>query len=214
MKKFIKGIINREFLISISCLMLVQEFNFYFVKFVQNNYHTLLTVVDEKIPFIPYFIYPYNIFYPFVFLCFYYTFTKDKEKYYQGIIAGIIGFMICTIIYIIYPTVMIRPDIINADLLTKLIIDITYKIDTPALNCFPSIHCLFCFQTIYTTYLSKKIPLKNKNIILTISLLIILSTLFVKQHYVYDLIASLVLCLLCNFIVYLFKLDKYVYKNR
>lgn len=204
-KAFFRNIRKKDFLISISCLMIIQALIYYFIKFYQTDYHYFNSIIDSKIPFIPLSVYIYNIFYPFVFLVFYYIFCKDKKTYYNGIIAGIIGYLICDIIFYMYPTMMIRNDIstINMDFLTAFVVKLTYLYDEPPLNCFPSIHCLFCFQVIVTTILSKNI--KNKIIINIISLLIIISTLLVKQHYFYDVIAAFVVCIISNLFVYIIK---------
>ena len=203
-KEFFKNIMNKDFLISISCLMKLQALIYYFIKFCQSDYHYF---IDSKIPFIPLSVYIYDIFYPFVFLIFYYIFCKDKKTYYNGIIAGIIGYLICDIIFYMYPTIMVRNDIsgVNMDFLTSLVVKITYLYDEPPLNCFPSIHCLFCFQVIVTTIFSKNIKVKNKIIISIISLLIIISTLLVKQHYFYDVIGALIICIISNIALYITK---------
>jgi len=138
---------------------------------------------------------------PFMFLTLLYLFKHDEKTYMKGIISGIIGFIICDIIYLYYPTIMLRPPIPETNALTNLILKITYFFDTPAVNCFPSIHCLFCFQIIFSYLKTKQISLKSKILTIIYSLLIILSTVLVKQHYVFDIISALLICLITNFIV-------------
>ncbi len=204
MKKAIKGffreIKSKDFLISISVLMLLQAIIFALIKYLQVNYHVILSPIDNKIPFIPHFIYIYNIFYPFVFITLYYVFLKDKKKYYRGIIAGTIGYLICDIIFLTYPTIMIRPEVMydKLDVITGFIVKVTYFIDNPALNCFPSIHCLFCFQAAYTTLVANGISKKKKAIITFILLLISISTVLVKQHYFYDVLGAFVVFIISN----------------
>ena len=202
-KDFFKEIKNKDFLISIFCLMIMQAIIFTLIKYLQFDYHYGLAKIDNMIPFIPHFIYIYNLFYPFVFVVLYYIFCNDKEKYYQGILAGTIGYLISDIIFLVYPTFMIRPDVIydKLDFLTGLIIKTTYYIDNPALNCFPSIHCLFCFQVAYTAFVSKNIEKEKKIIITTISLLIATSTVLVKQHYFYDILGAFIVFVISNLIV-------------
>ena len=99
---------------------------------------------------------------------------------------------------------MIRPDIpTNLDWLTYNFLKITYMVDTPALDSLPSIHCLFCFQTAYTFITSKNIILKKKIIILVMALLISISTVLVKEHYAYDILAALIVFIIANIITYL-----------
>ncbi len=211
---YLKLVKDKNFLITISFFTIVQPLCFLIIKIFQNDYHTFNTVFDNNIPFVPYFIYIYNLFYFFVIFSFYYIFCKDKKKYYQGALSSIIATIICYIIYVIYPVEIIRPEISNnvANIFTTFILKVTYYFDTPAINCFPSIHCLFCFQIIFTTINSKNINIKNKTVICIISFLIALSTLLVKQHYVYDMLSALILSFITNLIVILIKLDNKIFK--
>ena len=193
---------NKKFLISIASLMLSQAFFYWFLKFFQNNPNYINFSLDQKIPLIPSFIYIYNTFYPFIFLAFYFLFKNDEETYFKGIISGIIGFLLCDIIYLYFPTIMQRsiiPETTN--FITDFVLRITYFFDTPALNCFPSIHCLFCFQVIFSYLKTKSIKGKHKIPIVVISLLIIISTVLVKQHYAVDIIGALLVCIITNLLV-------------
>ena len=200
MKEYFKNMKDRKFIISIILMLVTQQFTYAFLKLFQSNFHVFDHIIDMKIPFIPQFIIIYNLFYPVVFFFFYNMFNKDKDTYYKGIIAGILGFIIADIIFLLYPTIMIRPDItnLNIDPINKLIIYITYKVDTPAINCFPSMHCVFCFQTLYSILRCK--DYKHKGLSSILLLLIIASTLFVKQHYFIDVVAALIIVIICNII--------------
>ena len=209
-KYFFKKIKEKDFLISISCLLLLQAIIYFCIKFFQSNYHIINFIVDSKIPFIPYFVYIYNLFYPFMFLSLYYIYCKDTKTYKSGIYAGIIGYLICDIIFLIYPTIMVRADIsnINMDFLTKFVVNATYYFDEPPLNCLPSVHVLFCMQVIFTTIMSKNIKSKYKIFIIIFAFLIAISTVFVKQHYFYDVIAAIIVCSISNLIVFI--INKYL----
>lgn len=190
---------KKKFLITISILLVSQAFCYWFIKLFQANPNYLNFKIDNQIPFIPNFIYIYNIFYPFIFLSFYFLFTKDEKTYYKGIVAGIIGYLICDIIYLYYPTIMTRlPIPTSTNSLTSFVVKITYFFDEPPLNCFPSIHCLFCFQVIFSYLKTKEINSKYKIPIVVISLLIIISTVLVKQHYLVDIFAAFLVCIITN----------------
>ena len=113
-------------------------------------------------------------------------------------------------IFLIYPTMMVRADISNVsmDFLTRFIVNITYFFDEPPLNCLPSVHVLFCLQVIYSTIFCKNISKKKKVIMIIIGLVISASTLFVKQHYFYDVIAAFIVCSLANLIIFIIKKRK------
>jgi len=197
-KKFIKE--NKKFVITIAILMGGQAFLYWFLKLFQTNPTYIYFYLDDKIPFLGRFVYIYNIFYPFCIVAFYFLYKKDSKAYYKGIIAGIMGFLICDLIFLFMPTIMYRPIIPDIDPITNLVLKITYLYDNPPLNCFPSIHCLFCFQVIYS-YIISQYKAKIKIPVIIIASLIIISTLFVKQHFIYDVFASFLICLMTNLIV-------------
>ena len=183
-------------------LLVGQMVTYMFVKLLQTNYHTFDTSIDDKIPFYPQLIIVYNMFYPVIFMSFYRLFNKDKDTYYKGVIAGIIGYLLSDLIFIAYPTVMIRPDITNIDLdpINSLILHITYYMDTPAINCFPSLHCVFCFQALYSSIACKNVSVRYKVLISLLLLMIVATTVLVKQHYLIDIIAALLIVIVTNII--------------
>ena len=56
--------------------------------------------------------------------------------------------------------------------------------------------------------MAKKVDIKKKGLIIIISLLIILSTILVKQHYIVDIIGALLVCIVANLIVDITKVNK------
>lgn len=207
MRKFIKK--NKKFIISIALLLLGQSFMYWFLKLFQSDPININYYLDNEIPFLGRFIYIYNAFYPFMIISFYLLYKADEKAYFKGIISGIIGFIICDIIFLSLPTIMYRPIIPSTDVITDFILKITFLFDSPPLNCFPSIHCLFCFQALYSTILSKT-KTKNKIYISICSILIISSTLFVKQHYVFDVLSAFLVMLISNLITDLFNIDEFL----
>lgn len=203
----IKGFIKKEkkFIISLCILMLGQMIMYWFLKLFQSNPIYINFYLDDKIPFWGSFVYIYNMFYPFCIIAFYLLYKDDEKAYYKAIISGVIGYIICDIIFLFMPTIMYRPPTPNYDILTNFVLKITYFFDEPPLNCFPSIHCLFCFQVIFS-YLRSKCKTKKKAIITIIATLIIISTLFIKQHFIYDVISAFLVCLIANSLESIFKI--------
>lgn len=175
MKNFIK--INKEYIKSITIVLLVQALVYFIINASLTNYHYLTT--SFNIPFIKYFIYIYHSWYPFVFYLSYLIFKDNKDIYKKLIFTLTIGFIISNLTFIIYPSYITRPTI-EVKSITDWIVNLTYTLDNPT-NCLPSEHCLVCFILIY--YLNKSNNKKTTKIFSTIYLiLIILSTLFTKQH--------------------------------
>ena len=202
MKDYLKNIKDKRFLISIFCYMGLQALTYVGVKYLQTNSHFFNHEIDNMIPFIPQMIYIYNMFYPAVFIAFYNSYNHDKETYYKGILAGILGFIVADIIFLIYSVDIVRPILSNykMDPVTFFIINTTYKLDTPTVNCFPSIHCLFSFQSIATLLMCKNYKGKDKYVLSILLVLIIASTVLVKQHYFMDIVGAFIVCLVVNII--------------
>ena len=209
---FMSSIINfikkeKKFVISLGILLIGNAFLYWFLKMFQSNPIYIDFYLDDKIPFLGWFVYIYNMFYPLTIVACYFLYKSDKESYYKGVISCIIGCLICDIIFLILPTIMYRPEIPNYDSFTNLVIRVTFFFDEPPLNCFPSIHCVFCFQIILSMIKSKCDRVK-KAIFITSAFLIIISTLLVKQHFIYDVIAAFLVCLIANCIENIFEIYK------
>ncbi len=210
-KQYIKK--NKELVISMAILFLGNMFMYWILKLFQSDPIYINFYLDNKIPFWGWTVYIYDMFYPFSIVAFFLLYKKDKKAYYKGIISTIIGCIICYIIYLLMPTIMYRPEIPNYDFFTNLVLKITFYFDNPPLNCFPSLHCVFCFQVMFS-YLRSTYNSKRKHLISFIAILIILSTLFVKQHYVFDVISALLVCILAMIIESLFGIYNKLKNNK
>lgn len=151
----------------------------------------LLTTVDQEIPFMPIFIIPYILWYGYIFCYLIYFCFKDTKIYLKTITLIVAGELICFGIYFFFQTHVPRPTIEGNGLLTTLVQWI-YTKDQPY-NCFPSIHVLTTFAIMLAS-----LHIKNKHILNTacihiVGSLIIISTLFVKQHVIFDMISSMFL---------------------
>jgi membrane-associated phospholipid phosphatase len=151
----------------------------------------LSTDIDDKIPFLPIFILPYIIWYAFILGYLIYFWYKDTRVYLKTLTMIVIGELVCFVIYFFLQTTVPRPDLVGDGILIELV-GMIYSHDQP-FNAFPSIHVLTTFAIILGN-----INISNKHIIHSIFVpvmgsLIIISTLFVKQHYILDMFASMFL---------------------
>lgn len=147
------------------------------------KFYILDTKLDLLIPFVPGFVWIYVLYYIF---CFTPIIVINNMDTFRRIALGyLLEGMISFIVFLFYPTRMIRPDIIGNSLSDKLL-TIVYNTD-PGFNVFPSLHVansLFVALIFYRY--NKKIGL----VFLTIALLISVSIFFVKQHYLVDFIGG------------------------
>lgn len=155
------------------------------------GFSNLTTDIDRGIPFVKEFIVPYIIWYFYIFLVFIYLCFKDRDTYYKTLITYNIGLIICYIIYYFYQTTVLRPELMGDDVFTKMI-GFIYSMDQP-FNCFPSIHSFGSFLMMKAINRSTARHTANVIIINGVGILIILSTLFIKQHVILDAVAAMVL---------------------
>ena len=190
----------KSFIKSILIVMISQALIYFFIKSFVSNFNIIDTIMN--VPLIKIFIYFYDSWYPFIILCAFIVYKKDRNLYYLLVLSMMLSAFLAHITFIIFPTMVVRPDI-EVNNLTDIVLYLTYKGDSPAVNCLPSVHCIYCFVTSY--YIFKCQNLKFKTIIIIYSLIIVLSTLFTKQHIVEDVILSLIYTITSIFIINIFK---------
>lgn len=172
-------------------LILYQSSTYFLTKLIQASPFLLSSILDDKIPYIPQFVFFYIIWYPMLFAVPLIIYIKGQDTFYKYITSYIISVLICGVIFILFPTTVNRVDINSTDI-SNTIVKLLYSLDEPAVNCLPSIHCLIAFLFIFGT--SKiKISYIYKITIYILSILIILSTFLIKQHVIYDAVAALVI---------------------
>lgn len=198
MKKYIKKLEIKPIITTIS-LVCIQSILYFISKLLQGDLNLVGNVIDTKIPFLPVFFIPYCIWYLMIFIIPYYLYCKDKDKYIKYTMAYILCSMIGNIVFISYPSTVARPTVTGTDIFS-LIAKFIYWIDTPT-NCFPSLHCAISMLFILYICESKNTNTITKISVCIISILIMLSTLFTKQHVVVDFISGDILALIVYLIV-------------
>ncbi len=194
MKKLIKKIEFKP-LITTLVLIMIQCAMFFISKLIQGEPHILSSFIDDAIPFNVWFIIPYFSWYIFIFAVPYYVYLKDKNKFYKYIIDYFFITLFSNVVFLIYPSQVIRPEFETTGLLT-FVTNFIYWIDTPAINCLPSLHCAISMLFILIVCTTKKADNKFKIFIFIMSVLIMFSTLFTKQHVFIDLVTGDVLALI------------------
>ena len=189
MKKLLNKIEKKPLLISIG-LVVFQTILFFFLKVIEGPPHLIGDFIDEKIPFINYFIIPYCIWYVLIFAIPYYFYKKDKDLLAKYIVSYVVCVLIAVVIFLAYPTTVVRPENLSNKNILNFVTNVIYFFDTPAVNCFPSLHCAISMLFILTITSSTFTKLSNKLLIIFISVLIMASTLYTKQHVFIDLVGG------------------------
>ena len=130
---------------------------------------------------------------------------------HKDIITFIITTLIAGIIFVSFPNTVVRANITDNSI-SNQVVKIIYALDDPGINCLPSTHCLYAFLFIFAILDTKSnSPKWMKLLITTLSILVVLSTLFVKQHVLYDVVAAFAIGFIVWVITDKFKVYKYVY---
>lgn len=161
--------------------------------------------LDDFIPFCEYFIIPYVLWYVFIVVTtWYFAFRcKNRKEYWQFVGTVATGMTIFLVVSYIYPNGQnLRPVLTDGNVFVQTV-KLLYQIDTPT-NIFPSMHVFDAVACAMALYKNKECR-KNKIFISGVwllTVLIVLSTMFIKQHSVIDVTSALVLCAVCYVIFY------------
>lgn len=156
-----------------------------------NNAHDMTIKLDTYIPFVKIFVLPYMFWHVFIPLTFIILCFMDRKTYFKTMLIYVVGCLIANMIFAIYQTTLPRAILVSNDTLTHFI-KIIYSNDNPV-NCFPSIHVFTSYLMIRAVSQSKFSNIKSNLLTSTIGVLIIASTLLVKQHTVLDVISGILL---------------------
>ena len=190
--------INYKLALLIIASIIIQCSFYSFGKLFTENAYLIGSSFDTKTPFISFFVYFYFIWYFMLFLVPYIMATYDKRAYTKYTLSCVISCFIAGIIFIIYPTKIVR---YVGDLtgLSGYLVSFIYSMDD-ATCCLPSLHVLLA--TLFTIgSFNSKCPKYVKITTLILSLLITLSTLFIKQHVLVDAISAVIIAIIVYFIV-------------
>ena len=160
--------------------------------------HFLHTSLDDMIPFHGPSIYIYiGAFFQWSY-CIYVLMKQKIELGYKFFSAIVIGSLIGLVIFMIYPTAVYRPEIVGSGF-TNDFCRFIYSVDNIICAC-PSFHC-FCSTIVILIYNEcENISNRFRCINMFISLLVYVSTLLTKQHYIADIIPGIALAYLSVFI--------------
>lgn len=176
----------------------------YLEKTVTTKYTPIHIGLDDLVPFNEFFVIPYYLWFAYVAIPIALFFFTSKEDFYKTCAFLFIGMTICLTIYTIWPNGQdLRPTTFARNNMFVNIVKKLYGTDT-CTNVCPSIHV---FNSIgihiaiaQSKYFKNKRWLRHSSLILCV--LICLSTVFLKQHSVFDGIAAIILSVVMYLIVY------------
>ena len=171
---------------------------------ITNRFHVIHMTIDDFIPFIEYFIVPYLLWFAYVAAAIAYFLFKNKDEYYRLCTFLFVGMTVFLIISTVYPNGhYLRPTVFERDNIFVDLVRMLYKTDTST-NLFPSIHVYNSIGVNIAIWHSENFK-QHKFIRIgsfTMMTSIILSTMFLKQHSVFDVITGIVFAAFMYTLVY------------
>lgn len=193
----IVNFINQRSYETVLLLILLAVFCLYPLTNVPHDVvHVLRTAWDDQIPRVPAFSIIYLAFLPWVFLTIIYSWYK-KRDFEQLAFSMILVNLAACLVYILFQTYVPREPILSDDIFSK-IVGFIYTHDKPY-DCFPSLHAAFS-ALVATHFILRKSKWAWATVIF--AFLIVISTLFVKQHFIADAVSGVLLGILMTLLVF------------
>jgi membrane-associated phospholipid phosphatase len=150
--------------------------------------HILKTKWDDMIPFEPVWVFAYASMYVIVILPFVYV--KNHLLYRRMFFSFCLTGLIAYVVFLVYPTYDIMRPVSNPFDFERFLLAVDNEHDTPY-NCFPSLHVGFSLTAGLWTYYADRT--RFGAFVLIWAVLVSISVLFVKEHYIADLVFGAVL---------------------
>ena len=182
---------------------------FYMIWFIYLERHTFAhysvihTAVDDMIPFNELFVIPYYTWFLYVSVTLlFFLFSLDLEDYYKNFIFLATGMTVFLVISTLFPNMhMLRPAVMPRDNVFTDLVKVIYSHDTSA-NLWPSIHVYNSIGTMIAVHRSRRIGKRGKIVSDIIGVSIIMSTMLIKQHSVYDVITAFIMAIIFYIMFY------------
>lgn len=154
----------------------------------------IFITLDDYIPQISEFVYIYYLTFPTLFIMYFYLATVNRADTYNLAFSMIASFAISGFFYYFLQTEMIKPDFISSGSFADELVVATWNIGYPV-NCFPSQHCFMGIALNIAAFTQKKMKWWARTLFSIIGILVVFSTVLIKQHFVLDFFASFVIIL-------------------
>lgn len=159
------------------------------------NFHVIHMSIDDYIPFCEVFVIPYFLWFAYVSVVVLFLFFKNKQDYYKACAFLFTGMTVFLVVSTLWPNGhLLRPLVMPRDNIFTDMVAALWRTDTPT-NLWPSIHVFNSmgahFAVMHNKELSGRPCIRIGSLLLAMS--IILSTVFIKQHSMFDVITGLVM---------------------
>ena len=176
----------------------------------QASYWSTQLTLDNAIPFCEWFVLFYCTWYPLLVAVGLYLLLRDAPafRHYMAFLA--VTFFASIVIWLLLPNGQdLRPQVFPRENFSTALVAALYCIDTNT-NVFPSVHVVGSVGAALAVWDSPRLraqPLLRWGVVL-LAALICVSTLFIKQHAILDVVSGLVLSLAVAVPLYLIPLKR------
>ena len=171
--------------------------------FITDNYWATQTAIDNYIPFCEYFAIFYVTWSPMLAVVGVYLIIKDGEGFRRYMWTLMFTFLTSMLICILIPNGQdLRPAEMARHNIFTWMVQYTYSIDTNT-NVLPSVHVLGSLAAVFAVFHTKGLKTVGWRIAAIVwAVLVIASTLLIKQHAFIDIVAALIVGALGYLVVY------------
>ena len=189
--------IKKRHLIPIAVWFVIYMGLFGFLEIVPpKDVHLIHCALDDRIPNIAVFIYPYVSWFPYIVVCAALAIKNlDDRQFKKAVLVLTTGMNIFLFISYVWPTGLDLRESIVYDLhtLSGNLLKFVQTVDTPK-SVFPSMHVYVTLVLQYALEMQKKlVPAWGIWVGRVLAVLIVLSTMFTKQHSAVDVTAAIVM---------------------
>lgn len=174
--------------------------------------HVIHCRLDDLIPFNEYFLVFYCSWYLLIIGSLLYFILYDIDSFRKLSVFIMITQAVAMLVYIVYPSRQdLRPVFFERENIFTALMAFIYSFDTST-GVFPSLHVAYSLGigSVWLKY--KPAPVALKIFIVFLVFMISISTAFVKQHSVLDILAAIPLAILAEYIVFKRKKTRHRYK--
>ena len=192
-----KELIKKRHLIPITVWFVIYMGLFGFLEIVPpKDVHLIHCALDDRIPNMAIFIYPYVSWFPYIVVCAALAIKNlDDRQFKKAVLVLTTGMNIFLFISYVWPTGLDLRESIVYDLhtLSGNLLKFVQTVDAPK-SVFPSMHVYVTLVLQYTLEMQKKlVPAWGIWVGRVLAVLIVLSTMFTKQHSAVDVTAAIVM---------------------
>lgn len=170
---------------------------------IRSSYYPMYCPLDDLIPLCEYFLIPYMFWFVFLVGMHIYTLLFDTKEFERFMKFIIVSYTIAILTYIIFPNCQeLRPVVFERNNIFTQFLAGFYQFDTNT-NVCPSIHVIGSVAVAVSAWHTKHFGTKMWRWVFGISAFFIsISTVFLKQHSMIDVIAAVPVCFIAYWAAY------------